>query len=167
MVAFLALGAVAFFAARPAPEADRQAVLLSRTDVEGKAPLLETSLETTRHRARRPRRTPRPAASSEGGRAAGSGNASYYGDELRGRPTASGEAFDPEGYTAAHRSLPLGSRLRVTNVGNGRSVVVRVNDRGPYAGDRVIDVSKQAARALGMLGGGTARVRLELLPSRG
>lgn len=97
------------------------------------------------------------------GREAGSGEASYYGDELAGRATASGETFVPGGLTAAHRTLPMGSRLRVTNVTNGRSVVVRVNDRGPFVQRRVIDVSEDAARRLGMLGAGTAMVRLELL----
>ena len=97
------------------------------------------------------------------GSEAGSGEASYYGNELAGRPTASGEPFDPEGLTAAHRTLPLGSRVRVTNVRNGKSVVVRINDRGPFTGSRVIDVSRGAASRLGMLGAGTALVRLHLL----
>lgn len=95
------------------------------------------------------------------------GEASYYGDELAGNPTASGEAFRPEGLTAAHRTLPLGTRLRVTNLRNNESVVVRVNDRGPFSGNRVIDLSTAAAREVGMLRSGTARVRLELLPTRG
>jgi rare lipoprotein A (peptidoglycan hydrolase) len=93
----------------------------------------------------------------------GSGDASYYGDELAGNPTASGERFDPAKLTAAHRTLPLGSRVRVTNLNNGESVVVRINDRGPFHGQRVIDLSKAAAREIGMLSRGTARVRLELL----
>ena len=94
----------------------------------------------------------------------GSGDASYYGTELEGNPTASGEAFRSEGLTAAHRSLPLGSRIRVTNLRNGEAVVVRVNDRGPFAKNRVVDLSKAAAREIGMLRSGTARVRMELLP---
>lgn len=93
----------------------------------------------------------------------GSGEASYYGDELAGRPTASGESFDPAGLTAAHRTLPIGSRVRVTNVRNGKSVVVRINDRGPFTADRVIDLSSGAANQIGMLGAGTALVRLHLL----
>lgn len=100
------------------------------------------------------------------GETLGSGEASYYGQELAGNRTASGERFDPEGLTAAHRTLPLGSRLRVTNPRTGESVVVRVNDRGPFAPDRVVDVSERAARELGMLRSGTARVELELLPKR-
>lgn len=95
------------------------------------------------------------------------GEASYYGAELAGNPTASGEPFEPEGLTAAHRTLPLGTRLRVTNLQNEESVVVRVNDRGPFSGHRVIDLSTAAAREVGMLNSGTARVRLELLPTRG
>lgn len=89
---------------------------------------------------------------------ADSGTASYYGHELAGRPTASGERFNPNGLTAAHRSLPLGTRLVVTNIANGRSVVVRVNDRGPFVRSRVLDVSLGAARALGFTAAGTARV---------
>ncbi len=100
-----------------------------------------------------------------GGQALRGGQASYYGDELSGRRTASGERFDPERLTAAHRTLPLGSRVRVTNTRNGRSVVVRINDRGPFAERRVIDLSEGAARRIGMLAAGTARVRLELLSS--
>lgn len=88
------------------------------------------------------------------------GLASFYGHELKGRPTANGERFDPEGLTAAHRSLGFGTCLKVVNVGNGRSVNVRVNDRGPFIRGRLIDVSLGAARRLGMLEKGLARVRL-------
>lgn len=94
---------------------------------------------------------------------AAEGMASYYGADFAGRPTASGERFDPSDLTAAHRTLPFGTRVRVTNLDNGRSVVVRVNDRGPYARGRILDVSVAAARALDMLHRGTARVRLEIL----
>jgi rare lipoprotein A len=97
--------------------------------------------------------------------AIGQGTASYYGRELAGNRTASGERFDPNGLTAAHRTLPLGTRLRVTNVANGRSVIVRVNDRGPFVGKRVIDVSLGAAREIQMVRSGTAQVRLELVPT--
>lgn len=88
------------------------------------------------------------------------GVASWYGPELAGNRTASGEAFRQEAMTAAHPSLPLGTRVRVTNLANGRSVVVRINDRGPFVDGRVLDVSRGAAKALGMLGSGTARVRM-------
>lgn len=91
------------------------------------------------------------------------GMASYYGNELAGNRTASGERFDPDELTAAHRSLPFGSLVRVTNVSNGDSVVVRINDRGPFSRGRVIDISHAAARQIGMHRSGTARVKLALL----
>jgi rare lipoprotein A len=91
------------------------------------------------------------------------GRASYYGNELAGNRTASGERFNPNGLTAAHRSLPLGTKLRVTNLANGRSVIVRVNDRGPFVGSRLIDVSLGAAREIRMIGSGTAQVRLDIV----
>ncbi|MGQ3101980.1 MAG: septal ring lytic transglycosylase RlpA family protein [Sphingopyxis sp.] len=93
----------------------------------------------------------------------GGGVASYYGNELAGNRTASGERFDPGQFTAAHRSLPFGSMVRVTNTSNGDSVVVRINDRGPFSRGRVIDVSHAAAREIGMQRSGTARVKLALL----
>ena len=93
----------------------------------------------------------------------GGGMASYYGKELAGNRTASGERFDPGQLTAAHRSLPFGSMVRVTNTSNGDSVIVRINDRGPFAHGRVIDVSQAAAREIGMHRSGTARVKLALL----
>jgi peptidoglycan lytic transglycosylase len=90
------------------------------------------------------------------------GMASYYGEAFRGRSTANGERFNPDALTAAHRSLPFGTCLRVENTGNGRSVRVRVNDRGPYARGRIIDLSERAARALDLIRQGVARVRLFL-----
>jgi len=93
----------------------------------------------------------------------GGGMASYYGNELAGNRTASGERFNPSQLTAAHRSLPFGSRVRVTNTANGDSVIVRINDRGPFSHGRVIDVSHAAAREIGMHRSGTARVKLALL----
>lgn len=91
------------------------------------------------------------------------GEASYYGAELAGNRTASGERFNPRGLTAAHRTLPLGSKIRVTNKANGKSVVVRVNDRGPFAKRRIVDVSKAAAEEIAMVRSGKAHVTLELL----
>ena len=88
------------------------------------------------------------------------GVASWYGDDFQGSRTASGEPFDAGAMTAAHPSLPLGARVRVTNLANGRSVVVRVTDRGPFVCGRMIDVSSAAARRLGMVESGTARVQL-------
>ncbi len=95
----------------------------------------------------------------------GSGVASYYGKRFHGRLTASGVAFDMHAMTAAHKTLPFGSRVRVTNPRTGQSVVVEINDRGPYARGRVLDVSRAAAEQLGLIGPGHARVELELLDS--
>jgi rare lipoprotein A len=78
-------------------------------------------------------------------------SASWYGDELRGNRTASGEKFNPDGFTAAHRTLPLGTCLVVGNPRNGKSVKVRVNDRGPFVKDRVLDLAAGAARAIEMV----------------
>jgi len=94
-----------------------------------------------------------------------SGRASYYADKFHGRRTANGETFNNSAMTAAHRSLPMGSLVRVTSETTGRSVTVRVNDRGPFTGNRIIDVSKAAARELGMLNAGIADVTLEVLPT--
>jgi rare lipoprotein A len=90
------------------------------------------------------------------------GMASWYGDRFKRRPTASGELFDPKALTAAHRSLPLATVARITNLNNGRRITVRINDRGPYAGGRVLDLSRAAANALGMKQDGVARVRIEV-----
>ncbi|MBL0693798.1 septal ring lytic transglycosylase RlpA family protein [Comamonas sp. JC664] len=90
----------------------------------------------------------------------GEGLASFYGPGLHGRPTASGERFNQEAMTAAHRKLRFGSCLRVVNMENGRAVKVRVNDRGPFVDGRVVDLSKGAARKLDMLDKGVVRVRL-------
>jgi rare lipoprotein A len=95
--------------------------------------------------------------------AVGQGHASYYGAELAGHRTASGERFDPGALTAAHRTLPIGSRVRVTNLANGMSVVVRVNDRGPGARSRILDLSRAAAKEISMIRSGTAQVKLELV----
>ena len=91
------------------------------------------------------------------------GVASFYGRGFAGRPTATGERFNPGAMTAAHRTLPFGTRVRVTNTRNGRSVVVRINDRGPFIRGRVIDLSTAAARALGMINSGLAPVKIEVL----
>ena len=93
------------------------------------------------------------------------GIASFYGRPENGGPTASGERFNMHALTAAHRTAPLGSHMRVTNLRNGRSVVVRINDRGPYIRGRIIDVSQGAAGALGFVGQGLAHVKLEMISS--
>lgn len=103
--------------------------------------------------------------STFGGGAGGSetGKASYYGDRHHGQRTASGERFDQNALTAAHRTLPFGTRVRVTNLNNERSVVLRINDRGPFVRGRVIDVSRAAAVRLDMLRAGVVPVRVEAL----
>ncbi|HEV8630555.1 MAG TPA: septal ring lytic transglycosylase RlpA family protein [Thermoanaerobaculia bacterium] len=93
----------------------------------------------------------------------GRGEASWYAGGFEGRPTASGELYRAAAMTAAHRTLPFGSLLRVTNLRNGRSVVVRVNDRGPFHARRIVDLSRAAAAEIGMMRRGRAKVRLELL----
>jgi len=100
--------------------------------------------------------TPRQAPSQ-------SGPASWYGERFAGRPTASGEPFDPAAMTAAHPTLPFGTQVRVTRPETGSSVVVRINDRGPYTGGRIIDVSEAAAEALDMIDDGVANVRIDVL----
>jgi rare lipoprotein A len=91
------------------------------------------------------------------------GTASWYGDDFHGKATANGEVYNMKEMTAAHPTLPLPSLVRVTNLKNGKSVIVRVNDRGPFAKGRIIDVSEKAADALGFKGQGTTKVKIELL----
>ncbi|WP_212611924.1 septal ring lytic transglycosylase RlpA family protein [Sphingomonas baiyangensis] len=93
----------------------------------------------------------------------GAGLASFFGREIAGNRTASGEKCDPEQLTAAHRTLPFGSLVRVTDALSGKSVVVRINDRGPFVKSRAIDLSKAAARELGIVSRGTAKVLLSLV----
>ena len=92
-----------------------------------------------------------------------SGRASWYGPGFHGRRTANGEIFNQNALTAAHPSLEFGTKVKVTNLNNGRSVVVRINDRGPYAGGRVIDLSAAAAQSLNMVRSGVARVKVTIL----
>jgi rare lipoprotein A len=94
------------------------------------------------------------------------GVASYYGKKFHGRTTANGERFDMYEMTAAHRGLPLGTLVRVTNIKNGRCIQVRVNDRGPYIKGRVLDLSYGAARKLGMIHDGTTKVKIDVLEHR-
>ncbi|MDE8650312.1 septal ring lytic transglycosylase RlpA family protein [Novosphingobium album (ex Liu et al. 2023)] len=104
-----------------------------------------------------------PASAPVDARPIDAGIASYYGAQFTGRRTASGDVFDPGELTAAHRSLPFGSLVRVTNTSTGASVVVRINDRGPYHGNRVIDLSRAAASEIGLIGPGSGRVELTLV----
>lgn len=104
-----------------------------------------------------------PASTPSAATRIGGGVASWYGKEFKGRRTASGEAFNPSELTAAHRTLPFGSKVLVTNPRNGKSVVVRINDRGPFKHSRVIDVSHAAAAELGLVGPGSGQVTLDLI----
>lgn len=92
-----------------------------------------------------------------------SGMASWYGPGFHGNRSASGEVFNQNALTAAHRTLPFGTEVRVTNLNNGQSVIVRINDRGPFSGGRIIDLSRAAAGAIGMIGSGVAPVQVEIL----
>lgn len=91
------------------------------------------------------------------------GLASWYGEELQGNATASGEVYDLNGFTAAHPTLPFGTTIRVTNLRNKKSILLRVNDRGPHMGKRLLDVSWAAAKHLGFVGTGTTRVRVDIV----
>jgi len=104
---------------------------------------------------------PPPAAALE--REVQVGFASYYDSRFHGARTASGERYDEKGLTAAHRTLPFGTRVQVTNLNNGRKVIVTITDRGPFTRGRIIDVSRRAARKLDFLRDGTARVRLDVV----
>ena len=105
-----------------------------------------------------PPKPPAPAVVS-----VSTGQASWYGPGFFGNRTANGEVFRPGTLTAAHRTLPFGTRVRVTNLWNGRSAVVRINDRGPFHGSRVIDLAHGAANQLGLVSSGVAKVKLEVL----
>ncbi len=91
------------------------------------------------------------------------GVASWYGPGFAGRKTASGERYRPAGMSAAHRTLPFGTAVKVTNLDNDKSVIVKINDRGPFVRGRIIDMSQGAAKKLGMMGSGTARVKVVAL----
>jgi rare lipoprotein A len=104
-----------------------------------------------------------PTGSMPGSRATQTGIASWYGPGFHGQATASGAVYDQNDFTAAHQTLPLGARLLVTNLNNGKFVEVLVNDRGPFAKGRILDLSRAAAYSIDMIGPGTAPVRLEVL----
>jgi len=135
-----------------------------------------TRVRAPRHAARHGRVAPRTAQRTMRGTvrsarrttgvqdaAAGTGSTGMASFYWQGHTTASGARFNPEGMTAAHRSLPFGTRVRVTHLGNGRTVEVRINDRGPFVGGRIIDLSRGAAGVLGMHGQGVARVQVTVL----
>ncbi len=91
------------------------------------------------------------------------GTASYYADKFHGRKTANGEVYDMHGFTAAHKTLPFGTIVDVTNLANNKKIRLRITDRGPFVGDRIIDVTLAAAKELDMLKTGTAEVRIDIL----
>lgn len=102
-----------------------------------------------------------PSKSSSSRSGSETGYASYYGDEFVGRKTASGEIFRQSKLTAAHKKLAFGTKVQVTNLANGKSVTVRVNDRGPFVSNRIIDLSKSAAKKIDMVGAGVAKVKIK------
>lgn len=104
-----------------------------------------------------------PAADSPSAGWTETGVASWYGEPFHGRTTASGETYDMDELTAAHQTLPFGTRVRVENLDNGRSVTLRITDRGPFVGGRILDVSRRGAQELEMIGPGTARVRITIV----
>jgi rare lipoprotein A len=155
------LGAMDVRRPQRAERAERQERPRSR-----KARIRDDSDRETRRTARNGRRGTRVASlgndigASFGGGGGSHGIASYYWQPQR---VASGGWFNPNAMTAAHKTLPFGTRVRVTHLGNGRSVVVKINDRGPYIRGRIIDLSKAAAGVIGMQGQGIARIRMDVL----
>lgn len=105
--------------------------------------------------------SPQPASLPSGGHE--HGLASWYGGKFHGRRTASGEVYDQNAMTAAHKTLPFGTRVKVTNLKNGRSAVLRINDRGPFVRGRIIDVSRRAAEHLGFRTDGVTRVEIQIV----
>jgi rare lipoprotein A len=122
-----------------------------------------TQPSTTRSSPSRPTNPPPHGKPPIPGEYVEDGVASWYGDPFNGHRTSNGEIYDMYQFTAAHRTLPFGVVLRVTNLSNGKQTEVRINDRGPFVGNRIIDLSLSAARAIEMVGPGTAQVRIEML----
>lgn len=119
--------------------------------------------EPVKEIAGKPKPQPKPIQTASAVKGARRGIASWYGPGFHGRQTANGERFNQNALTAAHRTLPFGTRVRVTNLNNGSSVVVRINDRGPFSRGRIIDLSAGAARAIGLQRSGVAPVSIEVL----
>ena len=146
-----------------APESKRQTAAAARLRIASVATLLlAATLTACAHSPARP--APPPPSHHPRLIFLGEGLASYYGPGLWGHKTANGERLSKGEFTAAHRTLPFDTCVLVVNVSNGRRVEVRINDRGPYAGERLIDVNEPAARALDMLDKGVTRVRLYRCP---
>ena len=134
----------------PEPVQPSQSVAIRQQESE--APALEAPTAPTAPAPTPPRFT-----------LAGTGGASWYGPGFFGNRTANGEVFRPGTMTAAHRTLPFGTKVKVTNLRNGRSAIVRINDRGPFHGNRIIDLAHGAAQNLGLVASGVAQVRLEVV----
>lgn len=134
---------------------------LPDVDSSSFAPPTEASLAGTENPTEPPLAAASPVSSPAPKPQAG--KASFYANRFHGRKTASGRPYRKDGYTAAHRTLPLGTWVRVTNTRNDRSVLVQITDRGPYARRRIIDLSRAAASKIGMIQSGTAPVRLEVV----
>jgi rare lipoprotein A len=111
----------------------------------------------------RPPAAPGDATPAESSASYEEGMASYYADEFNGRKTSNGEIYDMNKFTAAHRTLPFNTKVRVTNVATGKWVVVRINDRGPFKDNRIIDLSLAAAKSLELIGNGTGKVQLQVV----
>ena len=151
-------------AADPA-QAPREALAAPVIVLEPELPRFELSLETAEQAAPVEGIVEEPVPATEPVEMIGGGEASWYGAQFAGRRTASGERFNPAEMTAAHRTLPFGSKVRVTHARSGKSVVVRINDRGPFTHSRVIDLSQAAAREIGIVSAGRGQVELALLAS--
>jgi rare lipoprotein A len=126
-------------------------------------PPLRFSPSSSRSPRRKTPAAPAPAKPTPAAPAQHLGRADYFSDDLEGHPTASGETFSNQAMTAANREFPIGTRLRVTNLENGRRVIVRVNDRGPHRRGFIISVTRRAAEQLGFVKAGSARVKLEVV----
>lgn len=149
------------FGTTPVNEADSE-----NAKAEGQEPdSIESPENTTEDTAVAPQpvQPPTPPIPQPNVISVSTGEASWYGPGFYGNRTANGEVFRPGTLTAAHRTLPFGTKVRVTNLWNGRSTVVRINDRGPFHGRRVIDLAHGAANQLGLVASGIAQVRLEVL----
>ncbi|MEO6410553.1 MAG: septal ring lytic transglycosylase RlpA family protein [Burkholderiaceae bacterium] len=152
----LAASATAMFFVTAAPLAEAQAASSPAAGADTSAPARAAAKATPAP----------PSASADAPASVNEGKVAYYGSKFAGRRTASGERFDPHSLTMAHRSLPFGSLVRVTNVKNKKSVVVRVNDRGPTTPDRIGDLSHAAAKRIGMTRAGVAEVKLDVVGKR-
>lgn len=150
LIAGLASLALAACASGPRPEAGRRPV------VTDPAPIVSGTMRPYQIRGRWYQPAEQPGYDE-------TGLASWYGPQFHGRPTATGERFDMNALTAAHKTLPLPSLVEVTNIANGRRIVVRVNDRGPFVDGRIIDLSRGSAEALGLLAAGVGEVRVRYL----